>query len=154
PCVLKPQIFVPFAIVMLLWILRRKAYRILAGFTAAVSVAVALTLFLPTKVWPEYFEMTRRVSVLHQFVPTLSVALRYVIDRNDVWLQFAPQIAALVWAIWYFSLHRSKWNWKEQGQLVLLVSVACAPYSFFFDETILLPAVLFAVYRAMRSQRS
>jgi hypothetical protein len=42
----------------------------------------------------------------------------------------------------------------DQGLLLLLVSVACAPYAFFFDETILLPAVLVALYRAAQSGRS
>jgi len=36
----------------------------------------------------------------------------------------------------------------DQGMLVLLVSVACAPYSWFTDESVVLPAVLAGVYRA------
>ena len=38
--------------------------------------------------------------------------------------------------------------------LVLLVSMTCAPYAFFYDEAILLPAVLAGVYRAESSGRS
>lgn len=154
PCALKPHLFVPFSMVLLLWIVDQKAYPILVGFSAALVAAMALTLCLPTPVWVEYFEMMRRESALHQFVPTLSVAFRYAIDRNAVWLQFLPQIAGSIWAVWYFCTHRKRWTWMEEGSLVLLVSVVCAPYSFLCDEVVLLPAVVSAEYRAVRSHRS
>jgi hypothetical protein len=37
---------------------------------------------------------------------------------------------------------------------VMLVSVLCAPYAWFTDESVLLPAVLAGMYRAMESRRS
>jgi hypothetical protein len=42
----------------------------------------------------------------------------------------------------------------EQGLLVLLVSAVCAPYAFFYDESMLLPAVLAGIYCAADSRRS
>jgi hypothetical protein len=42
----------------------------------------------------------------------------------------------------------------DQGMLLLLVSVSCAPYAWFFDEAVLLPAVLAGLYRAVDSGRS
>ena len=38
--------------------------------------------------------------------------------------------------------------------MLLIVSVACAPYAWFTDEAVLLPAVLVAVYRADALDRS
>ena len=38
--------------------------------------------------------------------------------------------------------------------LLLLVSVMCRPYGWFFDETVLLPAVMTGVFRAKESGRS
>jgi hypothetical protein len=38
--------------------------------------------------------------------------------------------------------------------LLLLVSAACTPYAWFSDEAVLLPAVMFGVYRALDSGRS
>jgi hypothetical protein len=42
----------------------------------------------------------------------------------------------------------------DQGLLLLLVSVLCAPYAWFSDEAVLLPAVLAGIYRADDSGRS
>ena len=98
--------------------------------------------------------MKSTAAQLHGYVPTLSVTLRWLIDRHAVWLQFIPEAAACGWAVWYFWTRRSRWNWLDQGSWVLLVSAACTPYAWFTDEAILLPAMLFGVYRAANSQRS
>ena len=44
PCVWKPHLFLPFFIVLFLWSVSRKEYRIVAGFLAAVVASCALTL--------------------------------------------------------------------------------------------------------------
>jgi hypothetical protein len=46
------------------------------------------------------------------------------------------------------------WDWGHHGLLVLLVSVACAPYAWFTDEAVLLPAVLAGLYAATELRRS
>jgi hypothetical protein len=154
PCILKPHLFLPISIVLLLWVASRKAYRVLGGFFALLLASSALTLCFQGPVWSQYFEMMRATGVLHEFVPTLSVAFRYLIDRNAVWLEFVPVAGGCVWAVWYFLTRRTRWSWMDEGLLVLLVSAACAPYSLFSDEAILLPAVLAGVYRAAQSRRS
>ena len=42
----------------------------------------------------------------------------------------------------------------DHGLLVLLVSAMCAPFGWFFDESMLLPAVLAGLYRAVEARRS
>ena len=93
-------------------------------------------------------------GVLDAFVPTLSVTLRFLIDRNAVWLQFLPEAGGCVWAVWYFWSRHNRWDWTDQGLLLLLASMACTPYAWFTDEAVLLPAVLAALYRAADSGRS
>jgi hypothetical protein len=154
PCALKPHLFLPFAVALLLWVVSRKAYRILAGFAAALAVSSALTLCLDHHVWTEYVQLTHSYYVLSVFVPTLSESFRFLVHRDAVWLQFVPAATACVWALWYFWMRRDRWSWTNQGMLVLLVSVVCAPYAFFYDEAILLPAVLAGVYRADGTKRS
>ena len=154
PCAMKPHLFLPFALVLLLWMVTRKAYQILIGFAVALLASCALTLYFDIHVWAQYFDMMSTARVLHAFVPTLSVTFRFLVDRNAVWLQFLPETAACGWAIWYFYSRRARWNWMDQGLLVLLVSAACTPYAWFSDEAVLLPAVLAGVYRALDSGRS
>ncbi len=154
PCVLKPHLFLPFAIVLLLWVARRRAYRVLLGFVVALSAGCALTFCLDRHAWTEYAQLSRSNRILHLFVPTLSSYFRFHVDPNAVWLQFLPAAAGCVWAAWYFWTRRALWNWMDQGLLVLLVSLACAPYAFFYDEAVLLPAFLVGIYRAAETRRS
>jgi hypothetical protein len=104
--------------------------------------------------WSQYSRMMKTTGVLDAFVPTLSVMFRFIVDRNAVWMQFLPEGGGCVWAIWYFWRQRSRWDWTDQGLLLLLVSALCTPYAWFSDEAVLLPAVLAALYRASNSGRS
>jgi hypothetical protein len=91
---------------------------------------------------------------MDEIVPTLSEVFRLLVHRDAVWLQFLPQAAGCGWALWYFWTRRSRWSWMDQGLLLLLVSVLCAPYALLTDEAMLLPAVLAGIYRADDSGRS
>jgi hypothetical protein len=146
PLTLKPQMFLPFALVMLAWVVYRRAFRIVLGFLAAVAVSMTVVLCFDHQVWAHYFELTRHVSIVQVFIPTLSTALRFLIDRNSMGLQFVLAVAGSVWALWYFATRRAEWSWKDNGPLLLFVSVMCAPYGFFNDECLLLPVLLAGIY--------
>ncbi len=154
PCAMKPHLFLPFAAVLLLWVVTRKVYGLLAGFSAALLASCALTLSLDRQVWSQYSQTMQATGVLNVWVPSLSATLRYLIAPKALWLQFLPEAAACLWAVWYFLSRRNRWSWMEQGMILLLVSAICVPYGFFFDETMLFPAVLFGLYRALDSHRS
>jgi hypothetical protein len=154
PCALKPHLFLPFALALLLWVVARHAFAVLAGFCAALLASCALSLCFDRHVWSQYSQMMRSTGVLHAWVPTLSVSFRFLIDRDAVWLQLLPEAAACIWALWYFWTRRTRWSWMDQGLLLLLVSAMCTPYGWFFDETMLLPAVLAGLYRAVDGRRS
>ncbi len=154
PCVLKPHLFLAVALVLLMWVVSRRAYRILAGFATALIACCALTTCLDRHAWSEYARLSHANSVIHLRLPTLSSNFRFLVDANAVWLQFLPAALSCVWAVWYFRTRRARWNWLDHGLLVMLVAAVCAPYAFFFDETVLLPAVLAGVYRAAGARRS
>jgi hypothetical protein len=139
---------------LLPWALSRKAYRILAGIAAVMLAACALVFCFDPHAWQQYAQMMSHAQPTDLFVPTLSMVFRLLVDSRLVWLQFVPEAAACVWALWYLWTRRSHWNWMDQGLLLLLVSELCAPYAWFTDEAMVLPAVLAAAYRADKSGRS
>jgi hypothetical protein len=153
-CALKPHMFLPFAVVLLVWAVYRKAYLILAGFSAALLASCAFSFFLDANAWPQYSQMMRTGGALNEPVPTLAVTLRFLVNRDAVWLQFLPAVAGCCWALWYYWTRRNRWNWLEEGMVLLLVSAMCAPFGWFTDESLLLPAVLAGVYRAVSARRS
>jgi hypothetical protein len=154
PCALKPHLFLVFALVLLIWAIYQRAFRVLAGFTAALLLSCAVTLYFDPRAWPQYFAMMGETRVMQSFIPTFGVALRFLIDRNAVGLQFVPLAVGSLWALWYFWTRRSRWDWMDQGLILLVVSDVCAPYGYFTDECILLPFVLAGLYAAAESKRS
>jgi F0F1-type ATP synthase assembly protein I len=152
-CAMKPHLFFPFAVVLLLWSVTRNTYRILAGFSIALLASCALSFCLDSHAWSQYSQMMHAGGALDEAVPVLSVFFRFLIDRKAVWLQFLPCAAACVWALWYFWTRRSLWNWMDQGLVLLLVSAMCTPFGWFTDESMLLPAVLIGLDRAAGSRR-
>jgi Glycosyltransferase family 87 len=153
-CSLKPHLFLPFGVVLIAWCISRKAYRILGGFAAALLLDCALSVVLDAHAWSHYSHMMQAGGALWEKVPTLSVYLRFAINVYAVWLQFVPQALASVWALWYFLRNRDKWNWLDQGMIVLLVGAMCTPFGWFTDECMVLPAVLIGLYRAVEARRS
>jgi hypothetical protein len=154
PCAMKPHLFVPFGLVLLLWMALRRQFRILAGCAAACAASCALASYLDPRIWSQYTRMMGSTAMFDVFIPTLSTVLRFAVDRHAVWLQFVPEALACVWAIGYLWVRRPVWDWRHHGLLVLLVSVACAPYAWFTDEAVLLPAVLAGLYAATELRRS
>ncbi|MGD0832401.1 MAG: glycosyltransferase 87 family protein [Terracidiphilus sp.] len=153
-CSLKPHLLLPFAVVLFLWIVWSRAYRILLGFAAALAASLALSYCIDVHAWQQYSLMMRAGGAVNEAVPVLSVTFRNLLDRNAVALQFLPQTCACLWGIWYFWTRRTRWNWMDHGLVLLLVSVLCTPFGWFFDETILLPAILAGVYCAVAARRS
>jgi hypothetical protein len=154
PCALKPHLFLVFALVLMSWVVYRKAFRILLGFLASLTASCALVYCFDPHVWSQYFDKMRVTRVMQVYIPTFGDSLRFLVDRNSVWLQFLPALAGCVWALWYFLTRRERWDWINHGLLLILVSDVCAPYGFFNDECILLPLILVGLYRAVDFKRA
>jgi hypothetical protein len=153
-CALKPHLFLPFAVVLLVWTIAQKAFRVVVGATLALAVCSAVPLFLDPSVYANYAAMARTSRIEAEFVPTLGEALRIAIHPQAVWLQFLPAVVGCIWAVWYFRQHRNHWEWSTDGSILMLISLLVAPYSWFTDQVVLLPAIFQAIYAADASPRS
>jgi Glycosyltransferase family 87 len=152
PFALKPHLFVLFGLLLLIWCVQKRRLQILAGFGSALAVSSALSLYLDPHAWMHYRAMMQQMEAAAIFVPTLGVALRMLIHPQSTWLAFVPEALACVWAVYYYRARAEDWNWLEDGGFVLMVSVLVAPYAWYFDQTLFLPAVLTALYRARHSR--
>jgi Glycosyltransferase family 87 len=151
----KPHFFLPFGVALFLWSLRMKRRLLIwAGFVAALAAAFWLAWLADPNAWTQYAQMLRSGEALNDIVPTLGAQLRLLINPRAAWIQFAPEVAACLWAVWYFWTRQDTWDWKDHGLVLLLVGVVCAPYGFLTDEALLLPAVLAGLYRAIADHRS
>ena len=143
-CALKPHLFLPFGAVLLVWTVAHRAYRLLSGAAIALAISCVVPLILDPSIYSQYAAMARTSRVKTLIIPTLSELLRVAVNPNAFWLQFLPAFAGCLWAIWYFRRHRTVWDWRTHGPLLMLVSVVVAPYAWYFDGTVLLPSILYA----------
>ena len=145
-CAIKPHLFLPFMVGLFAWIATRKAYCILVGAALSIGACCVVPLFWDRSVWSQYVRMAQTSGIKNEFMSDPATILRFAIDRNAMWLQFLPAAAACVWALWYFRRHHEDWDWRTHGSLLILVSLLAAPYSWFTDQAVLLPAVLYGLY--------
>jgi hypothetical protein len=140
-------LFLPFGVALLAWIIARRSYRLLFGAVAAVGLGIATVLVLDPLAWGQYAQAMRAEGIESQAIPCVSAILRLMVSPNSKWLQFLPAVLGCVWALNFLERHRDDWDWLEHGSLLMLVSVLVTPYSWGLDQTVLLPALMHALYQ-------
>jgi hypothetical protein len=150
-CALKPHLFLPFVAALAIWIVFSRAWKLTAGALAALALSSAAASLIDPRAWLDYVHLMRSPAVENEFIPCLSSALRQWVDPQATWLQYLPAVLCCLWAIIYFWRHRAAWDWKTHGSLLMLVSLVAAPYCWFYDQCLAIPALLDGAY-ATRSR--
>jgi hypothetical protein len=149
-CLLKPHLFLPFGIALLVWAIVTRTYKILAGTAIALGVSTAIVFMLDPLIWVHYWQMMSTMSsarMQQELIPCVSIMLRSIISPRTMWLQYLASAIGCIWALVYFRKHYDHWDWMEHGSLLMLVSVLLAPYTWLMDQAILIPALLHAACR-------
>ena len=150
-CALKPHLFLPFAAALAAWILFSRAWKLAAGAAAALALSSAVASLIDPHAWSDYTRLMHSPAVENEFIPCLASAIRQWIDPRATWLQYLPAALCCLWALAYFWRHRAAWDWKTHGSLLMLVSLVAAPYCWFYDQCLAIPAMLQGAY-ATRSR--
>jgi hypothetical protein len=138
----KPHLLSLVWLALALWVCRERKGRIAGGFVSAISIATAIALMFDPVIFQHYRAMLQDAAIGQEFIPALSGVLRLLLLRPFFWAAFIPMSVALVWCTWFYFVNRSKWNWRDQGLTLLVVSVLTTPYAWLTDEVVLLPAML------------
>lgn len=145
-CILKPHLFLPFGIVLLVWVVTTRSYRILAGVTFALALSSGVAWLMDPSAWSDYLKMMNAPAIEKEFIPCLSVAMKLWLRPEATWLQYLPAGLACGWALAYYWQRREKWNWVSDGGLLVLVSLVAAPYCWLYDQAVAMPALLDSAY--------
>jgi hypothetical protein len=145
-CALKPHLFLPLGVVLLAWILVSKSYKILAGAAVAIAASCAVISIAEPSVWVNYAVMMRTEGIENTHIPCLSVALRFWLSPQKIWLTYLPVALACVWALAFFWRRRHAWDWMKDGSLLMLVSLVTAPYSWVYDDSLAVSALMHRAY--------
>ena len=146
-CALKPHLFLPFAAVLAAWIVVSRSYKLLAGFSVALAFTSAIAFLIDPSAWPDYTRLMRSPSVENQFIPCLADVFRHWLHPHAIWLQYLPAALACLWALFYFQRRRAHWDWLTGSSPLILVSLLAAPYSWLYDQCLVIPALLDGAYR-------
>jgi hypothetical protein len=146
-CALKPHLFVPFFAALAVWVVVTRTYKVVAGGLLAMAVSLALTYWIDPSAFPRYFALMRSPGVVQEFVPCLADVVRFWIRPSAIWIQYLPAALASLWAIYYYWTRRHSWDWLENGSLLMLVSIVAAPYSYVYDQGVVIPAVIHGAYK-------
>ena len=146
-CLLKPHLLLPFAVVLLVWIVVTRRYATLAGIGLTFLASVLVTFRLDSEAWTQYKQMLSYSGVTTDPIPAVSVLLRMHTAPAVMALQFAPAAVACIWAVAYFWPRRHFWDWPRDGSPILLASLLAAPYAYLNDHVVVLPALLLAAGR-------
>jgi hypothetical protein len=129
---------------------RKKNWRLLGAFGVGLAVAGVLPLFFDPHIWAHYLSAIRAEHVEGQYLANLSFLLRFMVPGHPVWVQGVPSVLGMAFCCRYYWRRRSIWNWREDGAALLLISTIVSPYSWPFDQLLMLPAIIHVCSTRMR----
>jgi hypothetical protein len=130
-------------VALLLWCLRTRRWRVLAGGALAGVAATGVALAFNPAVLGQYWHTFTHRPPAQYRSPTLGTLLRLALGEGGFHWQFAALVPGLAWFAFSWRRQRQDWAWDEQLPLLLLVSVLTAAYGAWpFDLVLLLPPVL------------
>jgi hypothetical protein len=139
---IKPHLVLLFGVALLLWVVERRRWTILAGGGAAVLALMIGPLACNPQVLHQYWE-----AMAHQppqmLSPTFGSLLRLVLGFEHFRLQFAPAVIGIAWMVVHWCRRRRTWDWAAETPVLLLASFLIAPYGAWpFDLVILIVPVI------------
>ena len=138
----KPHVALLFLIVVALWAVQQRRWRLLLSSSLALLAASAIVTVLNPHIWTQFLQRTILVMHETEIYPNLGGMLYATFGRH--YAAYFPQLCGLVWVLIYWRKHGRHWNWWDHGTVVLLCSVVCSYYSYPYDEILALPALLIA----------
>jgi hypothetical protein len=139
---MKPHLFLLLWPVILIESVKRKNWRLLAVSGAGLALAATVPLFFDPHIWAHYLAAMRAEHIEGQYLANLSFLLRFMVPKHPVWVQAVPSVLGMALASRYYWRRRHLWNWRVDGAALLLVSTMVSPYSWPFDQLLLLPAIM------------
>jgi hypothetical protein len=145
-CALKPQLFLPFAVALAAWIIVSCSYKLLAGSVAALAFTSAVAFFIYPHAWRDYLQLMRSPAVENDFIPCIPDVIRHWFFPQSAWPQYLPAALCCIWALVYYWRRRATWDWASNASPLMLVSLLFAPYCWFYDQCLAMPALLHGAY--------
>lgn len=137
----KPQLFILLIPAFVLWIVMGRRWKVLEGLGAAFLMTTLVAVSLDPSIFSHYRSGMLAEDIQALFIPNAAGVLRVLLHQPFM-MVFLPLLVTVPWSLWYLWKHYANWNWLAHGSLLLLLGVLSSPYSWFTDETLVIPALL------------
>jgi hypothetical protein len=135
----KPHLLYLVGLGILFWIVKTRAWPILAGAVLVYGTATAAAILYNPQALG-YFHATFGAAI--NISCGIGGALRSVFGLQYTWLQFLPSAIGALWFLSYWRQHHRHWTWQTHLPLLLIVSVCTSPYCWYHDFILILPALV------------
>jgi len=152
---IKPQVFYLFWIALLFWVIQHRRWVILASFAASMLGLTLVAIMFNPHVLAQYLDMVQQGYLPELATPTIGAYLRFFwLGTDKFWLQFVAPVVGGLWMLYYWYRHNPTWSWAEQMPVLLLASQVSAPYTYTYDQVILIPVVILVMTKIGQNWKS
>jgi hypothetical protein len=135
----KPHLLLLLLAAIVLWCVQQQNWSMLAGAAVAVGLSTAAVAgFNPLVL--AYLHGSTQPAI--ETLCGVGGVLREMFGMQHGWLQFVPTAVGFVWLAVHWGRHRHAWHWEQQAPVLLLASLAAAPYSWAHDYVLALPTII------------
>lgn len=146
---MKPHLLYLVVLAVVLWTVESRRWSLAVAAVSTYAIATLGAIAFNHQVLG-YFHGTTQAAL--DTSCGVGGALRSLFGMQFVWLQFLPTLVGAAWLVFYWRKHRNAWKWEERIPMLLLVSVATAPYSWNHDYILVLPAFVSLVVTISRTR--
>jgi hypothetical protein len=145
-CVLisiKPHFLYLFWIVLMLWVITNRQWRVVIGTIVGFFIIMAIPHVFNPNVLSQYLITIAVTGGPSDWAsPTLGGYLRLLVGADRYWLQFVSLGIGLPWSVWYWTQRRIDWKWERNLPIVLMASIVTACYGWTYDQVVLIPLLI------------
>ena len=139
---LKPHLFLPLGLVVLLWAARERRWRVPVVAVMTVIAGSALAVALRPAVFSDFGEFLRTPGTSWQRALALGTAASSALGTREPWLQWVPAVLATILVVLLWGHFADRFEWRRALPLILALGLVSAPYLLVHDLVLLVPALL------------
>lgn len=134
---LKPHLLYLLLIAILLWSIKTKNWKLLAGFTVGVIFPLAIACLPNSHLISQYIYATKNYPPMDWQTATWGALLRNLFGHEILLLQFVPSILGTIWFLIYWLKNHKTWNWLATLPVIIVGSIATSAYGWTHDVSAL-----------------
>ena len=139
---IKPQVLYLFFILLFLWAVQQRRWKILAGFAISLIAATGFGMMFDKQIIIHFIETLTNNTPVAWATPTIGTYLRMYFGFEGFWVQFIPTMITSLFAIIYWWRKKDDWNWQAVLPYLLFLSLITSPYTWTYDFVVLIIPLL------------